>query len=216
MRRVLCGYVPDVVTVAGAMAWMLQSAVERTKRREAQALQLLNAGRADMQAACAQVESTVAVLLHMADYMAAATYDGAVRAATSAVRTTGQLLSGMWVDARTVLRSIDLLIVALDVLCSAYKGLFLCMVQLVVQGVLSVLDAATRAVAEAVRGVAQALHALLDALLAGANGAADVAIDGVNGVLGLFGKHVDAPTWDEPALFRCACACDANAARSTM
>ncbi|KAI3629051.1 hypothetical protein CBS9595_000123 [Malassezia furfur] len=84
-------------------------------------------------------------------------------------------------------------------ICSSYRAIFVCTVQLVVQGSLALLDAATQAIADAVRAAGQALEALLRTAIQGAQGAADVATDTLNGVLGVFGTHVDAPQLSEPA-----------------
>lgn len=90
----------------------------------------------------------------------------------------------------------------LDWICSSYRALFLCTAQLVVQSALALLDAATRAIADAVRAAGQALEALLSAGLQAAQGTADVAVDALNGVLGAVGQHVEAPQWHEPAALR--------------
>ena len=88
---------------------------------------------------------------------------------------------------------------ALAWICSSYRAIFVCTVQLVVQGSLALLDAATQAIADAVRAAGQALEALLRTAIEGAQGAADIATDTLNGVLGVFGTHVGAPQLHEPA-----------------
>lgn len=88
---------------------------------------------------------------------------------------------------------------AFDLVCSTYRSFFLCTVQLVVQGTLAVLDAATEAIADAVKAAGQAIELVLRTLMNAAQGTADVATDTLNGVLGLFGQHIQAPQWSEPA-----------------
>lgn len=80
-------------------------------------------------------------------------------------------------------------------LCASYKSLLLCTVQLVVQSVLSVLDAAAQAVATAIHDAAQALHDLLNTAAEAGVGLADIAVDGLDAMLGLSLKP---PTWHEP------------------
>lgn len=92
--------------------------------------------------------------------------------------------------------------VGVDLILETFKSTLLCTVQLVVQSVLSVLDAATAAVAAAVHDAAQALHALLQGVIAAAQGATDLGADGMNAVLRVFGTHVNAPTLQAPAVFK--------------
>lgn len=86
---------------------------------------------------------------------------------------------------------------------SSYKALVLCVVQLVVQGTLSLLDAATHAIDAAVHEAAQTLHKIFDAVLQTADGVKDIFVDAANSVLGLFGQQkIATHAWSEPAALR--------------
>ncbi|EDP42681.1 hypothetical protein MGL_2881 [Malassezia globosa CBS 7966] len=93
--------------------------------------------------------------------------------------------------------------ILVQVVLSSYKSLLLCVIQFVVQGVLSVLDAATHAVSHAVHDAAQFLRAILDTLFQAADGVADIMTDTINGILGLFGQQkIPTHSWSEPAALR--------------
>jgi len=92
--------------------------------------------------------------------------------------------------------------VLVHVVCASYKTLLLCTVQLVVQSVLAVLDAAAQAIAVAVHDAAHALHDVLTAAGEAGVGLADIAVDGVNAVLGFTGHTIAPPTWHEPAVLK--------------
>jgi len=104
--------------------------------------------------------------------------------------------------------------ILVHIVCSSYKTLLLCTVQLVVQSVLSVLDTAAQAIAVAVHDAAHALHDVLTAAGEAGVGLADIAVDGLNGVLGLTGHTVTPPTWHEPDALRYVT--DTYAGRSAM
>lgn len=98
--------------------------------------------------------------------------------------------------------SLEVVGVVLGWVLSTYRAFFLCTVQLVVQSALALLDAATEAIADAVQAAGQALEAVLRTLMQATQGAADVAVDTLNSVLGIFGEQIDAPQWSEPAAFQ--------------
>ncbi|WFD26627.1 plasma membrane fusion protein prm1 [Malassezia nana] len=111
--------------------------------------------------------------------------DATASAAETGVRAIGQLVLGLLLITRTLLH----------MLCASYKSLLLCTVQLVVQSVLSVMDAAAQAIATAIHDAAQALHDLLNTAAEAGVGLADIAVDGLDAMLGLSLKP---PTWHEP------------------
>ena len=115
------------------------------------------------------------------------------KAAEDVVQNMGRLVIGV----------LDMVRVMVHMVVSSYKALALCVIQLAVQGILSLLDAATHAIDLAVRDAAQALRTILDTVLQTADGAKDLLMDTVNGVLGLFGhEKIETHAWSEPAALR--------------
>lgn len=167
--------------------------VERARSRQRQVLNIVYAWRTSTEDACAQVEKHVSVLMHIPAHILAQTQMQSSKAAEDVVQNMGRLVIGV----------LDMVRVMVHMVVSSYKALALCVIQLAVQGVLSLLDAATHAIDLAVRDAAQALRTILDTVLQTADGAKDLVMDTVNGVLGLFGhEKIETHAWSEPAALR--------------
>ena len=183
------------VCIAIAMIGALQTVrfVERARSRQRQVLNIVYAWRTSTEDVCAQVEKHVSVLMHVPAHILAQAQMQSSKAAEDVVQNMGRLVIGV----------LDMVRVMVHMVVSSYKALAMCVLQLVVQGVLSLLDAATHAINLAVHDAAQALRTILDTVLQTADGAKDLLMDTVNGVLGLFGhEKIETHAWSEPAALR--------------
>ena len=175
----LATMVPVCIAIAMIGALQIMRLVERARSRQRQVLNIVYAWRTSTEDACAQVEKHVSVLMHIPAHILAQAQMQSSKAAEDVVQNMGRLVIGV----------LDMVRVMVHMVVSSYKALALCVIQLAVQGVLSLLDAATHAIDLAVRDAAQALRTILDTVLQTADGAKDLLMDTVNGVLGLFGHE---------------------------
>lgn len=181
------------IAIAMIGALQIVRVVEKTRSRQAQMLNIVHAWRTDTENACAQVEKHVSTLMHIPAHMLMQAQMQGSMAAEDIVQNMGRLVLGV----------LDMVHVMVHMVLSSYKALLLCVIQLIIQGVLSLLDAATHAINQAVHDAAQALRTILDTVLQTADGAKDLLMDSVNGVLGLFGhKKIETHAWSEPAALR--------------
>ena len=107
--------------------------VERARSRQRQVLNIVYAWRTSTEDACAQVEKHVSVLMHIPAHILAQAQMQSSKAAEDVVQNMGRLVIGV----------LDMVRVMVHMVVSSYKALALCVIQLAVQGVLSLLDAAT-------------------------------------------------------------------------
>ncbi|WFC96613.1 plasma membrane fusion protein prm1 [Malassezia brasiliensis] len=184
MRMVL-----DWLGIAVVTAWYMYGAVVTTQQRVMQLTDLLADAQQNWQAACRRVDAAAAAVSSLPQDLAWNIGKESLRVVEAMFHTL----------ARILLALLDMGGLVLAWILTSYRALFVCTVQLAVQGSLALLDAATQAIADAVRAAGQALEALLRTAIQGAQGAVEVATDTLNGVLGLFGTHVDAPQLREPA-----------------
>ena len=98
--------------------------------------------------------------------------------------------------------SVRIISVVLRIIVQTYRSVFLCTLQLLVQAVAAVVDAATEAISDGVHDAARLVRQVIRTAIVGGEGLADLAVDGANAVLEIFGKHIDPPKLAVPAL-RC-------------
>ncbi|KAL4400693.1 cytogamy plasma membrane fusion protein [Malassezia pachydermatis] len=184
--------VPTSIGVLVLGGYTLYHALTRLAQWYTYWLALVHHWQKDVAPVCALAERTVS-LYTQAPYLWTKSWQQSTATASRVlVETVTRLLLGI----------LDVLHVVGTILCDSYKSLLLCTIQLVIQGVLSILDAASHIVAAAVHDAAQALHAFLASVLQLTQGASDIATDTLNQVLGLFGHHVAPPTIQEPDAMR--------------
>ena len=146
--------------------------------------------------ACFDVEHTVAVLLAAPQTEAARINAHVERGVDAVVRQAGIVLFA----ACALADSVRVIGAVLRIVLQTYRSVFLCTLQLLVQAVAAVVDAASEAISNAVHDAAQLLRQAIRTAIAGGEGLADLAVDGANTVLGIFGKHIEPPKLAVPAL----------------
>ncbi|WFD44592.1 plasma membrane fusion protein prm1 [Malassezia psittaci] len=171
------------------LAWSIYRAVSDSQQRKSRIIDLLQVARQDWQLACEQFDATTNAVRSWPQTAAFNTGNAALKSIEIMLRALAQILIAI----------LSLAELALNWFLTSYRALFVCTVQLVIQSALALLDAATQAIADAVKAAGQALEALLRTVLSAAQGTADVATDALNDLLGFFGKHVNSPQWNEPA-----------------
>lgn len=185
--------VPMGIGIAMIGALQIVRVVEKARSRQTQMLNIVHAWQTDTQEACAQVENLVSAIMHLPAHMMMQAQMQSSKAAENVVQNMGRLVLGV----------LNMVHVMVHMVLSSYKALLLCVIQLIIQGALSLLDAATHAINLAVHDAAQALRIILDTVLQTADGAKDLLLDTVNGVLGLFGhEKIETHAWSEPAALR--------------
>ncbi|WFD30480.1 plasma membrane fusion protein prm1 [Malassezia sp. CBS 17886] len=185
--------------------WIASAAVGAVLARARRLFALLHDAETALREMCSGAEGIATSFMNIPHTLAARLSD-TTRANTEVlVHTVGRFVTFLWVErvgACPLTGSIQGVEFGVNLLCNSYKSFFLCTLQLVVQGVLALLDTATHALSDVVHDASQALRSALIALADGVESALGIAVDSTNTVLGLFGQHIDAPSWDEQSMLR--------------
>ncbi|WFD05590.1 plasma membrane fusion protein prm1 [Malassezia vespertilionis] len=180
--------VSELAAIVLGVAWYTYHCITSKFAQQATLVRLVDDARAIVCAACRHGEDAVARLESLPAQIAWKQREAVLRDAEMLVRTMGRVLVAI----------LSICSVVINMLCSSYRALFLCTLQLVIQSILSVLDAATKAVADGVQAAGHMLHAVLGAAFHAVQGAADLGADALNAVFGSLGVHIPAHAWTEP------------------
>lgn len=146
--------------------------------------------KTNLLATCAGAEGAATIAASMPHYMADSINANTVKAVQASVEGAGRVL----------MLAITAIEETLTWLVDSYRSLFVCFIELIVRGTLSVLISAVQVISSAVHDAAQGIRSAIQASVQGANSVLSGAVAGINEVARLFGQHVDAPTIDVPSL----------------
>ncbi|WFD34635.1 plasma membrane fusion protein prm1 [Malassezia cuniculi] len=184
------GWYPSVALVLVASAAAVVALVADARAGLALAEHALNTLKEHMSDACADVEQSLAAVLDLPRSAASRAEDQVARTAEAVAHQAGIVL----------LAALQILSVVLRLVIQTYRSVFLCTLQLLVQTVAAVVDAATRALSDGVHDAARLLREAIRTAIAGGEGMADLAVDSANAVLGIFGQHITPPRIAVPSL----------------
>ncbi|PWN43189.1 hypothetical protein IE81DRAFT_99426 [Ceraceosorus guamensis] len=150
----------------------------------------VNAAKQRLTSACASAEGSASAAMSLPRYLAD--------------RANAQTAESIEATVRGVGRVLDLSLTAIErllvFLVDSYRSLFLCFIELLVRGSLSLLIAAITALNEGVHAIAGGLKDALQSSVSGVNSFLSATLGGINDVIGVFGQHVNVPTIQPPDL----------------
>ncbi|KAL1407522.1 plasma membrane fusion protein prm1 [Vanrija albida] len=144
----------------------------------------------DVLSVCGGLASGISVLQSIPRYLAMQTNAELLRASRQTVMGVGRALMDI----------IQVIEAVLKFLIDMYRSLLMCVIQLVVQGTLSVLIGAVDAIGKAVTASLDAIRTSIQDDIATFNNLVQKAVSGVNKVVGVFGTSISIPAVDIPSL----------------
>ncbi|PWN52083.1 hypothetical protein IE53DRAFT_367513 [Violaceomyces palustris] len=85
-------------------------------------------------------------------------------------------------------------------LVDSYRSMYLCFIELLVRGTLSVLISAVEIISEAIKASSQAVRSAVQESIRDVNSAISAAVSGVNDIIGIFGQKINPPQFNIPNL----------------
>ncbi|KAN0065230.1 plasma membrane fusion protein prm1 [Thecaphora frezii] len=150
----------------------------------------LNNLKAAILSTCSNAEDAATTLASLPIFMAQGANKATVKAIEGSVQSTGRVLMLAITAIEEVLKWI----------VDSYRSLFVCFIELLVQGSLAVLISAVQLISDAVHEAAQGIRAAIQASIEGANSLLSSTVSGINAIVSVFGQHVTAPTIEVPSL----------------
>lgn len=190
------GWFPGAAFALVASAAAIKALIADAKAGLTSADRALESMHARIADACSDVEHAVSAFVSAPAVAAARANAAASHAVEATVRQAGTVILAAYAKAN----SVHILSTILRIIIQTYRSVFLCTLQLIVQTIAAVVDAATHAISYAVHDAARLLRQAIQTVVASGEGLADMAVDGANAVLGIFGKHINPPKLAVPAL----------------
>lgn len=181
-RLALCVFSPTILALAFIAARLVLSASDVDDK--------VADAKARIWASCRGAEHAATTAASMPRIMASNFNDATSRAVTDTVQGLGRVL----------LLGIEGLENLLIFLVDMYRSLFLCVVELVVRGSLSLLISAVQLISDGVHAAAQGIQETITASITGINALLTSSVSAINDVAELFGKSVTAPQISQPDL----------------
>ncbi|CAO1620263.1 unnamed protein product [Sympodiomycopsis kandeliae] len=144
----------------------------------------------DLLQACTRAEDRMSVIASFPRYIAGNVEQGIVDSVQHVVQGTGNVL----------ILSLAAIEAVLVFIVDSYRSLFLCFIELLVRGSLSLLMSAVDLMNTAVKDASSGIKTAIQASVSGVNDFLSTTLNGINDIISVFGQHVSVPNVAQPDL----------------